>query len=80
MATALPWLPAGAQTSQKITAGKASEYGLVYSLPVTALDIYLVAELEEAHPGEFQNYARRHLAPPTPLPPTAGAHALPTWW
>lgn len=61
MATALPWLPAGAQTSQKITAGKASEYGLVYSLPVTALDIYLVAELEEAHPGEFQNYARRHL-------------------
>ena len=61
LAAALPWLSAGAQTSQKITAGKASEYGLVYSLPLTALDIYLVAELEEAHPGEFQNYARRHL-------------------
>lgn len=61
LASILPWCGLQAQTSQKITAGKASEYGLVYSLPVTALDIYLVAELEEAHPGEFQNYARRHL-------------------
>ena len=50
-----------AQTSQKVTAGKASEYGLVYTLPLTALDIYLEAELTEEHPGEFYNYARRHL-------------------
>ena len=56
-----PAFTAGAQTSQKITAGKASDYGLVYSLPVTALDIYIEAELEEEHPGEFYNYARRHL-------------------
>lgn len=54
-------LPAAAQTSQKLTAGKASEYGLVYSLPITALDLYIEAELEEEHPGEFYNYARRHL-------------------
>ncbi len=50
-----------AQTSQKITAGKANEYGLIYSLPVTALDIYIEAEVTECHPGEFYNYARRHL-------------------
>lgn len=52
---------AGAQTSQRITAGKASEYGLVYSLPVTVADVYLTAELVEETPGEFHNYARRYL-------------------
>ena len=52
---------ATAQTSQRLTAGKASEYGLVYSLPQTAVDIYLEAEITEQHPGEFYNYARRHL-------------------
>ncbi len=51
----------GAQTSQKITAGKANEYGLVYTLPQTALDIYIEAEVTESHPGQFYNYARRHL-------------------
>lgn len=52
---------AGAQTSQKITAGKATEYGLAYSLPLTVLDITIEAELTEETPGEFFNYARRHL-------------------
>ncbi len=52
---------AGAQTSQKITAGKASEYGLTYTLPVTALEITIEAELTSETPGEFSNYARRHL-------------------
>lgn len=50
-----------AQTSQRITAGKASEYGLVYSLPTTVIDVYLTAELTEETPGEFHNYARRYL-------------------
>ena len=52
---------APAQTSTRLDAGKATEYGLVYSLPLTALDIYLEAELTQEHPGEFYNYARRHL-------------------
>lgn len=52
---------APAQTSTRLDAGKATEYGLVYSLPITALDIYLEAELTQEHPGEFYNYARRHL-------------------
>jgi len=56
-----PAFGASAQTSQKVSAGKANEYGLVYTLPSTAFDIYLEAELTEEHPGEFYNYARRHL-------------------
>ena len=56
-------LPAGAiaQTSQRITAGKAQDYGLVYSLPLTALDIYIEAELTTEKPGDFHNYAKRYL-------------------
>lgn len=54
-------IAASAQSSQKITAGKANEYGLVYTLPQTALDIYIEAEVTESHPGQFYNYARRHL-------------------
>ena len=52
---------ASAQTSQKLTAGKANDYGLIYSLPLTALDFYIEAELTEEHPGEFTNYARKYL-------------------
>ncbi len=52
---------APAQTSQRLNAGKASDYGMVYSLPLTAVDIYLQAELTESQPGEFHNYARRHM-------------------
>lgn len=50
-----------AQTTQRLTAGKATDYGLVYNLPVTALDITIEAELTETEPGEFYNYANRHL-------------------
>ena len=51
-------VPAMAQSSQRLYAGKANEYGLVYTLPTTALDIYIEAELSEEHPGEFYNYAQ----------------------
>lgn len=49
------------QTSQRISAGKSNEYGLIYNLPTTVVDIYLEAEISEEIPGEFYNYARRHL-------------------
>lgn len=55
-------LGSNAQTSQKITAGKSTEYGLVYTLPTTALDITVEADLTTETPGEFYNYARRYLA------------------
>lgn len=53
--------PAAAQTTQRLAAGKATEYGLVYNLPRTAIDITLEVELTETAPGEFYNYANRHL-------------------
>lgn len=52
---------ASAQTTQRLTANKASEYALIYSLPRTAVDITIEAELTESTPGEFYNYANRHL-------------------
>lgn len=51
-----------AQTTQRLTASKANEYGLVYSLPITALDVTIETRHTETTPGEFYNYARRHLA------------------
>lgn len=51
-----------AQTTQKLTATKANEYGLIYSLPVTDIDITVETTHTRRTPGEFYNYARRHLA------------------
>ena len=42
-----------AQTTQKLTAGKINEYGLIYSLPVTTVDVTLEAEKTVKTPGEF---------------------------
>ncbi len=50
-----------AQTTQRLTAAKSNEYGVVYSLPLTAVDVNLNAEITEETPGEFYNYARRYL-------------------
>ncbi len=52
---------ATAQTTQKFTASKINEYGLAYTLPVTAIDITLEAERTECTPGEFSRYARKYL-------------------
>lgn len=57
---ALP-LALGAQTTQKLTATKASEYGIIYSLPKTAIDITIETSHTVTEPGEFANYANRHL-------------------
>lgn len=50
-----------AQTTQKFTAAKSNDFGVVYTLPVTALDITLSARMTKLNPGEFNNYARLHL-------------------
>lgn len=54
-------LTATAQTTQKLNASKANDYGLIYSLPRTVLDITIEAEHTEQTPGEFYNYARLKL-------------------
>lgn len=50
-----------AQTVQKFTAGKASEYALGYALPNTVLDITIETEKTVRRPGEFYKYARRYF-------------------
>lgn len=50
-----------AQTTQKLTAAKVNEYGLIYSLPNTTVDITLEAERTVKTPGEFFRYAKKYL-------------------
>ena len=50
-----------AQTTQKLTATKANEYGLIYSLPRTVLDITVEAKRTVRQPGEFYKYAKKYL-------------------
>lgn len=49
------------QSAIKMTAAKANDYGLVYCLPNTVLDIVIETEFSEQKPGQFFNYARRNL-------------------
>lgn len=60
IATALT-LGVSAQSTQKLTANKASEYGIIYSLPVTMIDITIEAEHVVKQPGEFFKYAKKYL-------------------
>lgn len=50
-----------AQTTQKLTATKASEYGIIYSLPTTVVDITFEIEKTIKKPGEFYRYAKKYL-------------------
>lgn len=54
-------VPAAAQTSTKLSATKASEYGLIYTLPLTAFEVTVAVEKTVSTPGEFYQYARRYL-------------------
>ncbi len=62
-----------AQNVQRLTATKANEYALVYSLPSTALSVTLEAEVTEKKPGEFFKYAKRYLNLDNPV--TAESHS-----
>lgn len=72
---ALALFPAAvnAQNTQRLSATKANEYALVYSLPTTALSVTLEAEVTTKKPGEFYKYAKRYLNLDNPL--TAESHS-----
>ncbi len=61
IAMAFMALAAAGQTTTKLEAGKNNEYGLIYSLPRTVIDIVIETETTVRTPGEFSNYARRYL-------------------
>lgn len=50
-----------AQTTQKLTADKTNEYGLIYTLPTTQIDVTVAVERIVKHPGQFHNYAKKYL-------------------
>lgn len=50
-------LSGAAQRTTKLTASKANDFGVAYSLPLTVFDVVLEAELTESLPGDFANYA-----------------------
>ncbi len=50
-----------AQTTQKLTANKLNEYGLIYTLPKTAVNVTIEAEKTVKQPGEFFRYAKKYL-------------------
>lgn len=58
--TALTALPAMSQQTKVLTAEKHNEYGLVYSLPTTALHIQITAFRETSKAGPFMQFARHY--------------------
>lgn len=50
-----------AQTTQKLTATKQNDYAVVYSLPLTAIDVTVVTRKTVKAPGEFYQFAKRIL-------------------
>ncbi|MDE6696956.1 MAG: DUF4831 family protein [Muribaculaceae bacterium] len=61
MAVALTSLACGAQATKVLTAEKSNEYGLVYSLPITALEIEVTASHQVAKKGPFYLYAKKYI-------------------
>lgn len=59
--SAVVTLGAAAQATQKITATKAGDYGLSYTLPVTVVDVTVESETTIKTPGEFYKYAKKYL-------------------
>lgn len=52
---------ATAQQTKILTADKHNEYGLVYTLPTTALDIEVTAERTVQKAGKYWQYAKRYI-------------------
>lgn len=63
--------PAYAQSTKQLSATKANEYGVVYTLPETVLDITIETETTERQPGEFYKYAKKYLNIDNPIAATS---------
>lgn len=50
-----------AQTTQKLSATKLNEYGLIYTLPTTVVDVTIETERTVKQPGEFYLYSKKYL-------------------
>ena len=50
-----------AQETQRLTANKLNEYGLIYSLPVTHLNVEIEAVKTVKKAGPYYKYAKKYL-------------------
>lgn len=66
-ALAMTAMPALAQESQKLTANKHNEYGLIYSLPTTHLNIEVEAVKTIRKAGPYYRYADKYLGVRNPI-------------
>lgn len=55
------FLPASAQQTKLLTAEKHNEYGLVYTLPITELNIEVTATREIRKAGPYYQYAKKYV-------------------
>lgn len=53
--------PASAQQTKILTAEKHNEYGLIYTLPITALNVEVTAEKEVRKAGPYYQYAKKYM-------------------
>ena len=60
-------LPVFGQQTKVLTAEKHNEYGLVYSLPTTALQISVTARRETRKAGPYRQYAKKYLGSAAPV-------------
>ena len=57
-----------AQETKRLTADKHNEYGLVFSLPQTHLDLEVVATKTTRKAGPYYQYAEKYLGIPGAIP------------
>lgn len=62
LASLLLAMPLMAQTTQKLSANKTNEFGLMYTLPLTAVDVTVEVERTVKTPGEYFRYAKKYLS------------------
>jgi len=64
---AMACLTGNAQQAQRLSATKANDYGIVFNLPQTVVDVTLEAEVTVRKPGEFYKYAPKYLNVSNPI-------------
>ena len=65
-----------AQETKRLTADKHNEYGLVFSLPQTHLDLEVVATKTTRKAGPYYQYAEKYLGIPGAITQDAEAWSL----
>lgn len=64
------------QTTQKLSATKANDFALIYSLPETVIDITIVSRKTVQEPGEFYQYAKRILNADNPISSSSVSYSI----